>query len=119
MINRQITHFNPQEVQQASRQLVNLLQQVFRQQGNQGAALGVFPVIGRGDGSLEDSYRLAQPSDNFRHYHLRLNARLGKYDPVHTFMSDLTDTNAKGFWYPIFRETGSRAVISLSMNEKT
>ena len=78
-----------QDMEEASMLLAGLLDRVFHRQGDQGSASGIFPVVGRGDGSLDDSYRLAEPSDNIYDYHIPLNALQGKYGPfyVHTHVN--------------------------------
>lgn len=83
---KQKKHFNVVDVQKMAREMVNLFRRSFHKQGSEGAALGVFPVVGRGDGSLDDSYRLAQPGDSLRDYHTPLNSRQDPDGPfyVHT-----------------------------------
>ena len=78
--------FDQQEIREASKQLVYLLRRNFHRQGNQGAALGIFPVVGHSDGSLDDSYRLAEPGDPIDTYHDPLNALQPEDGPfyVHT-----------------------------------
>ena len=79
------SHFTAEEVQTMTYQMVNLLQERHRQFGNQGEALGVFPMVGRGDGSLDDSYRLAEPGDNLKDYHLPLNSLQPKGGPYYVW----------------------------------
>lgn len=84
-VHSKISHFNPQEVQQMARQLANLLQRRFHQQGDQGSAPGIFSVVGRGDGSLDDSYRTAEPGDDIKDYHLPLNSLRSRGGPFHVW----------------------------------
>lgn len=78
--------FTRRQVDNMARQLAELLIQAFKHSDNQGGAFGIFPVVGRGDSSLEDSCRQAEPSDDIRHYHNILNARQPRHGPfyVHT-----------------------------------
>lgn len=69
--------FNQQEVRRTADQLANLLQRVFQRHGDQGSALGVFPISGQGDGGFQDGYRRAMPGDRPEDYHTRLNAMQG------------------------------------------
>ena len=82
---QKINHFNPQEIRTMTARLVNLLRRVFQQAGNRGSASGIFPIVGRGDGSLDDSYRMAQPDDSLRDYHLTMNARQPKEGPFYVY----------------------------------
>ncbi|MCY4010864.1 MAG: hypothetical protein OXF49_00210 [Candidatus Saccharibacteria bacterium] len=67
--------FTDRNASDIARKLVNLLRRRFKRFGNQGQALSIFPIVGRGDDSLDSSYRLASPYDNFKDYHHGLNAR--------------------------------------------
>ena len=73
-VQSEADRFKSQETRAMAKRLANLLQWHFRRQGDQGAALGVFSIVGRGDGSIHDSYRQAEPGDNLQDYHLPLNA---------------------------------------------
>ena len=63
--------------------LVNMLRRKFKRFGNQGQALSIFPIVGRGDDSLDASYRLACSYDNFKDYHHSLNARQDEDGPIY------------------------------------
>ena len=78
--------FNALEIQRMATRLANLLKRAFLKYGDQGAGMGIFPIVGRGDGSLNDSYRLAEPSDDIKDYHNQLNSLQPKHGPffVHT-----------------------------------
>ena len=78
--------FSKEMVAQLVKQLAAILSQIFDRQGDLGEAPGVYSVVGRGGDSLNDSYRLAKPSDKLKDYHNPLNARQPLDGPfyVHT-----------------------------------
>ena len=75
-----VGYYNPREVYLAAKRIVHMLIRRPQRHGNQGHALGVIPVVGLGDGSLEDSCRPAEPGDDFRDYNRYVNAQLDEHE---------------------------------------
>ena len=66
--------FDPHKIRAAAKLLINQLRRNFLLSGDQGSGEGIFSEVGRGDGSLNDSFREAEPDDDIAHYHDALNA---------------------------------------------
>lgn len=67
--------FTPADVRRMADLVSQWLPDVFHLQGDQGTGRGIFSVVGKGDGSMDDSYRPAEPRDSLYDYHHTLNAR--------------------------------------------
>ena len=85
-VTRTITNPTDRDIKDAVRRLNSVLRRSFPRHGNQGAGTGIFSEIGRGDGSLHDSFREAEPDDELEHYHDELNGMQPLTGPfyVHT-----------------------------------
>ena len=74
------------KIQEMAKRLTNQLRRILPRLGGQGTGTGIFSEIGRGDGSLHDSFREAEPDDEIDDYHDTLNALQPASGPfyVHT-----------------------------------
>ena len=80
---QKIQQHSPAEVRLMAKEFADEFQRVFSRWGDEGAAFGLFPVIGREEDSLDEDYRLAEPGDSISDYHIPINARQGKYGPYY------------------------------------
>ena len=75
--------FAPYEIERMARQLVHQLQRTLPLAGDCGDGTGIFSAPGRGDGSLNDSIREAEPDDDIDTYADEINACQSRTEPLY------------------------------------
>ena len=108
-----VDNLTSRAVQEMANQLTNQLRRTFPRLGDQGTGTGIFSEIGRGDGSLHDSFREAEPDDELDSYHDILNALQPTTGPfyVHTHANRFERRGVFVPDIPASRQMGSTEAI--------